>query len=59
MITIKQSIYIKTLGEHIFISQDGKFSLPEREYTTQELKKIAREINRELRLLNQDIDYIL
>ena len=58
MITINQSIYSKTLGEHINVSQDGKFTLPDREYTTQELKKIAREINRELRYSSLDIDFI-
>lgn len=58
MRTIRR-IYIKTLRQHIEVSQDGKFELPDREYTTQELKKIAREINRELRNLNNDLDYIL
>lgn len=58
MRTIRR-IYIKTLCQHIEVSQDGKFELPDREYTTQELKKIAREINRELRNLNNDFDYIL
>ena len=58
MRTIRR-IYIKTLCQHIEISQDCKFELPDREYTTQELKKIAREINRELRNLNNDLDYIL
>lgn len=39
-------VYVETLGEYIEISEEGKFELPSRSYTSAELKKIAREINR-------------
>lgn len=42
-------IYIETLGECVSISDEGKFKLPSKEYTSAELKKIAREINRAIR----------
>lgn len=31
------------------VGEDGRFQLPDREFNTAELKKIAREVNRQLR----------
>lgn len=42
-------VYISVLQDTVEVSLEGKFTLPSREYTTAELKKIAREINRALR----------
>lgn len=39
-------VYIKTLGETIEVSDEGRFELPSRSYTAAELKKIAVEVNR-------------
>lgn len=38
-----------SLGFSVVVLEDGTFELPHRMYTTAELKKIAREINRVLR----------
>lgn len=38
-----------SLGFTVDVSEDGRFQLPDREFTTTELKKIAREVNRQLR----------
>lgn len=38
-----------SLGFSVVVYEDGTFELPQRMYTTAELKKIAREINRTLR----------
>lgn len=43
------NVYVSVLQDTIEVSSEGKFTLPSKEYTTTELKKIAREINRELR----------
>lgn len=43
------NVYISVLQDTIEVSLEGKFILPSREYTTAELKKIAREINKALR----------
>lgn len=43
------NIYISVLQDTIEVSLEGKFTLPSREYTTAELKKIAREVNKALR----------
>lgn len=52
-------LYVDSLGECIDISDDGRFELPSREYTTPLLKKIAREINRAMResQAKDDFDY--
>ena len=39
-------VYVETLGEYVEVSEEGKFELPSKSYTSVELKKIAREINR-------------
>lgn len=41
---------IKTsLGFTVDVNEDGRFQLPDREFTTVELKKVVREVNRQLR----------
>lgn len=41
---------VKTsLGFTVDVGEDGRFQLPDREFNTTELKKIAREVNRQLR----------
>lgn len=50
-------IYIKTLDEYIEVSAEGRFVLPQREYTAAELKKISTEVNkasRNLHLIEQE-----
>jgi len=39
-------IYIKVLDDFLEVSTEGRFTLPQREYTAAELKKIATEVNR-------------
>jgi len=39
-------IYIKVLDDYLEVSPEGRFTLPQREYTAAELKKIATEVNR-------------
>ena len=38
-----------SLGFTVDVGEDGRFHLPDREFNTTELKKIAREVNRQLR----------
>lgn len=38
-----------SLGFSVIVNEDGTFELPNRLFTTTDLKRIAREINRELR----------
>lgn len=41
---------VKTsLGFSIEVNEDGRFNLPDRPFTTSELKKIAREVGRAFR----------
>ena len=42
-------IPVKTLDAEVEMDDDGRFELPNRPYTTAELNRIAREINRFLR----------
>lgn len=47
------SMEIKTtLGFSVEVDDMGGFELPMRRYTSAELKKIAREVNRNIRLSN-------
>lgn len=46
------NVYISVLQDTVEVSLEGKFTLPSREYTTAELKRIAREINKALREQN-------
>lgn len=39
-------VYVKVLDNIIKVSNEGKFELPSRLYTSAELKKIATEINK-------------
>lgn len=43
------SVYVSVLKDEIEVSDEGRFELPSRYYSTVELKKIAREINRAIR----------
>lgn len=45
MLRVKTSV----LEDEIEVSEEGRFILPSKEYTTAELKKIAREVNRAMR----------
>ena len=45
-------IYVAAIDSIIKVDEDGRFELPARPYTTAELKKIAVQINREIRKLN-------
>lgn len=38
-----------SLGFTVDVGEDGRFQLPDREFNPTELKKIAREVNRQLR----------
>ena len=38
-----------SLGFSVEVGEDGRFHLPDREFNTAELKKIAREVNRTIR----------
>ena len=52
---------VKTsLGFSVKVGEDGRFHLPDREFTASELKKIAREVNRHIResTAENDIDEV-
>ena len=38
-----------SLGFTVEVDENGRFHLPDREFTTTELKKVVREVNRQLR----------
>ena len=38
-----------SLGFSVEVDEDGRFELPERKFSSAELKKVAREVNRGLR----------
>lgn len=38
-----------SLGFTVEVDEDGRFQLPDREFNTTELKKVVREVNRQLR----------
>ena len=38
-----------SIGISVDVGEDGRFNLPQREYTTTDLKKITRDINRSCR----------
>lgn len=38
-----------SLGFTVDVDENGKFQLPDREFTTVELKKVVREVNHQLR----------
>lgn len=47
-----------SLGYSVTVDKDtGKISLPDREYSTSELKQIAREVNRAIRQSKSEEDY--
>lgn len=48
-------VYVSVLNDTVEVSEEGRFELPSREYTSSELKKIAREVNRAMR--SASIDY--
>ena len=37
-------------GFTVEVAEDGRISLPDREFTTSELKRVVREVNRQLRV---------
>ena len=50
------NVYSSVLKEDIEVSEEGKFILPSREYTSTELKKIAHEVNKAIRTYSSDED---
>lgn len=38
-----------SLGFTVDVDEDGRFHLPDREFTTAELKRVVREVNRQMR----------
>lgn len=49
-------VYVPVLKTTISVSEEGTFELPSKEYTTAELKRIAREINRAARQFQLNIE---
>ena len=47
-------VFSTVLKEEIEVSQEGTFELPPRPYTSAELKKIAREVNKAIRSTSND-----
>lgn len=48
-----------SLGFEVDVDECGRFELPERKFNTTELKKIAREVNREIRDSQIDLSEVM
>ena len=50
-----------SLGFSVSVDEQGRFELPSRRFTTTDLKKIAREVNKELRknLAESNVEVLL
>lgn len=42
-------VYITVLDDYIEVSDAGRFELPAKDYSSSELKKIARDVNKAVR----------
>lgn len=47
-------IFVPTLNETVKVNDEGRFELPSREFTVSELRKIAREISKSLRVYSEE-----
>lgn len=43
-----------SLGFSVEVSESGKFCLPDRKFTTTELRKVVREVNQQLRKIDAE-----